>query len=88
MHLDLRQLRHFIALVEYRNFGLAAQSVNISQSAFSRSIQALEQSFGTRLIDLARKPWITSSGESVLYLDVMICVFSGTSTFRVNSFAL
>lgn len=66
MHLDLRQLRHFIALVEYRNFGLAAQSVNISQSAFSRSIQALEQSFGTRLIDRTRNLAPTKKGLIVL----------------------
>lgn len=66
MHLDLRQLRHFIALVEFRNFGLAAQSVNISQSAFSRSIQALEQSFGARLIDRNRNLEPTKKGLIVL----------------------
>ncbi len=66
MHLDLRQLRHFIALVEHRNFGLAAQSVNISQSAFSRSIQALEQSFGARLIDRTRQLEPTKKGLIVL----------------------
>lgn len=66
MHLDLRQLRHFIALVEYRNFGLAAESVSLSQSAFSRSIQALEQSFGTRLIDRTRNLAPTKKGLIVL----------------------
>ncbi|WPO97559.1 LysR family transcriptional regulator [Pseudomonas sp. HR96] len=66
MHLDLRQLRHFIALVEFRNFGLAAQSVNLSPSAFSRSIQALEQSFGTRLLDRTRNLAPTKKGLIVL----------------------
>lgn len=66
MHLDLRQLRHFIALVEHRNFGLAAQAVNISQSAFSRSIQALEQSFGARLVDRTRNLEPTKKGLIVL----------------------
>ncbi|WP_347242398.1 helix-turn-helix domain-containing protein, partial [Vibrio cholerae] len=41
MHIDLRQLRHFIALAEQRSFVAAAAAVNLSQSAFSRSIQAL-----------------------------------------------
>ena len=66
MHLDLRQLRHLIALVEHRNFGLAAESVNLSQSAFSRSIQALEQSFGARLIDRTRNLEPTKKGLIVL----------------------
>ncbi|MBD1586230.1 LysR family transcriptional regulator [Pseudomonas typographi] len=66
MHLDLRQLRHFIALVEHRNFGLAAQAVNLSQSAFSRSIQALEHSFGTRLVDRTRNLAPTKKGLIVL----------------------
>lgn len=66
MHFDLRQLRHFIALNEHRNFGLAAQAVNISQSAFSRSIQALEQSFGARLVDRTRQLAPTKEGLVVL----------------------
>ena len=46
MHIDLRQLRHFIALAEQRSFVAAALTVNLSQSAFSRSIQALEHAAG------------------------------------------
>ncbi|WP_256582083.1 LysR family transcriptional regulator, partial [Pseudomonas sp. DrBHI1] len=46
MHIDLRQLRHFIALVEHRSFVAAAAAVNLSQSAFSRSIQTLEHNVG------------------------------------------
>ena len=55
MHIDLRQLRHFIALVEHRSFVAAAVAVNLSQSAFSRSIQTLEHNVGCRLIDRASK---------------------------------
>jgi DNA-binding transcriptional LysR family regulator len=66
MHIDLRQLRHFIALVEHRNFTVAAQAVNISQSAFSRSIQALEQGFGARLVDRTRNLEPTRKGLVVL----------------------
>ncbi|KAF1046756.1 LysR family transcriptional regulator [Xylophilus sp.] len=66
MHVDLRQLRHFIALVEYRNFTLAAQAVNLSQPAFSRSIQALEQGVGARLVDRNRNLEPTRKGLVVL----------------------
>ncbi|CAG8864552.1 hypothetical protein PS627_01087 [Pseudomonas fluorescens] len=55
MHIDLRQLRHFIALVEHRSFVAAATAVNLSQSAFSRSIQTLEHNVGCRLVDRASK---------------------------------
>lgn len=55
MHIDLRQLRHFIALAEQRSFVAAAAAVNLSQSAFSRSIQALEHSAGCQLVDRGRK---------------------------------
>ncbi len=55
MHIDLRQLRHLLALAEHRSFVAAAGAVNLSQSAFSRSIQALEQSVGCQLVDRASK---------------------------------
>lgn len=66
MHIDLRQLRHFIALIEHRNFTSAAQAMNISQSAFSRSIQSLEQSVGTRLVDRNNRLEPTKKGLIVL----------------------
>jgi DNA-binding transcriptional LysR family regulator len=49
--MDLRQLRHAMALAEARNFQRAADALHISQSALSRSIQALERSLGARLFD-------------------------------------
>ncbi|MCI4183925.1 LysR family transcriptional regulator, partial [Dickeya dianthicola] len=66
MNIDLRQLRHFIALIEHRNFTSAAQAMNISQSAFSRSIQSLEQSVGARLIDRHHHLEPTKKGLLVL----------------------
>ena len=44
--MDLRQLRYFIALNEHRSFVRAADAMGITQPAFSRSIQGLEQEFG------------------------------------------
>lgn len=67
MHIDLRQLRHLIALADHRSFVAAAVAVNLSQSAFSRSIQALEHSVGHQLVDRSRKDLApTQQGQVVL----------------------
>ncbi|GFM79783.1 LysR family transcriptional regulator [Pseudomonas cichorii] len=53
--MDLRQLRYFIALNEHRSFVRAADAMGITQPAFSRSIQGLEQEFGCVLVERANK---------------------------------
>ncbi|KQQ50851.1 LysR family transcriptional regulator [Pseudomonas syringae] len=53
--MDLRQLRYFIALNEHRSFVRGAEAMGITQPAFSRSIQTLEQEFGCVLVDRASK---------------------------------
>lgn len=69
MHLELRQLRHFLALVEHRSFVQAAEAVCLSQSAFSRSIQSLEQAIGYPLIDRHSKQFaLTWQGKKLLPL--------------------
>jgi len=54
MKLDLRQLRHLLALDRHRNFARAAEAVGLTQSALSRSLQSLEDEFGARLFDRDR----------------------------------
>ena len=49
--MDIRRLTHFIALAEEGRFAVAAERVHLSQAAFSRSIQALEQRMGLKLFD-------------------------------------
>jgi DNA-binding transcriptional LysR family regulator len=49
--MDLRRLNHLVALAELRNFGRAAERVNLSQPALSRSIQAAELELGLKLFD-------------------------------------
>jgi DNA-binding transcriptional LysR family regulator len=64
---DLRQLRHFVALAEYGHFARAAEAVNLSQPALSRSIQALEASLGCSLLDRGpRQINLTAHGRLVL----------------------
>jgi len=54
MHLALRQLRHVLALDQFRNFARAADALGLTQPALSRSIQLLERSIGAKLFDRDR----------------------------------
>jgi DNA-binding transcriptional LysR family regulator len=49
--IDLKRLQHLVLLAEELNFSRAAERAFLSQTAFSRSIQALEAEFGMRLFD-------------------------------------
>ena len=65
--MDLRQLRYFVALNEHRSFVRAADAMGITQPAFSRSIQALEQKLGCALVDRGSKELRpTPEGQVVL----------------------
>lgn len=63
----LKQLRHYAALAETRNFGRAAEASNVTQSTLSASIQELEAILGAALVDRTkRKVVLTPLGERVL----------------------
>ncbi len=49
--MDLKRLKHLVALADTRNFGRAALQCHLSQPAFSRSIQAAEEELGLQLFD-------------------------------------
>jgi DNA-binding transcriptional LysR family regulator len=49
--MDIRKLRHVALLSETLHFVRAAERAHLTQSALSRSIQALESSLGLRLFD-------------------------------------
>jgi DNA-binding transcriptional LysR family regulator len=49
--MELRQLRHFVAVVDAGNLSVAAARANLSQPALSRSIKNLELTLGTRLLE-------------------------------------
>ncbi|WP_229219014.1 LysR family transcriptional regulator [Rugamonas brunnea] len=51
MSLKLRQLSHLVLLADELHFARAAERAFLSQSAFSRSIGALEEETGMRLFD-------------------------------------
>ena len=52
--MDIRKLRHAVVLSRFLNFTRAAHDLNISQSALSRSIQALETECRLKLFDRNR----------------------------------
>jgi DNA-binding transcriptional LysR family regulator len=52
--MELRQLRHFVAVVELGNLSAAARRVHISQPALTRSIKTLEDGLGCQLLE--RRP--------------------------------
>ena len=49
--MDIKHLIHVVALADKRNFARAAEQVNLSQPALSRSIQAIEAELGLQLFD-------------------------------------
>lgn len=64
--MDFQKLKHLLAVVEYGTFSLAAQKVNLSQPALSRSIQALEAELGLPLLDRGtRQVHLTPYGACV-----------------------
>lgn len=65
--MELRQLRHFLAVVEAGSFSRAAQALGLSQQALSKSLQALEKSLGVRLLDRSpRATTLTPFGQLLL----------------------
>jgi DNA-binding transcriptional LysR family regulator len=62
--MDIKALMDFVTLTQVANFSRAAELRNLSQSAFSRRIQTLEQWLGTRLVDRNVFPLrLTAEGE-------------------------
>ena len=65
--MNLRHLAHWLALAESGSFSRAAEKLHITQSALSRSIQALEDELGGPLVDrIGKRNELTPLGRSVL----------------------
>ena len=67
MNITLRQLTYFKALAEQRNFGRAAETVNISQPALSVQIREMGTTLGAPLVERrARDVVLTPFGRLIL----------------------
>ena len=65
--LNLRFLRTFVTIADSQGFARAASRLNLTQSAASRQIHALESELGVRLFDrIGRRIKLTSEGEDLL----------------------
>ena len=65
--MDLKRIRHALALAQEMNFIRAAEKVHLSQPAFSRSIQALESQLQIQLFDRSKQGLaITAAGAQFL----------------------
>ena len=64
LNFDLNDLQAFRAVAELSNFRQAAEAVNISQPAFSRRIEKLEEALGVKLLDrTTRRVSLTAVGR-------------------------
>jgi len=64
---ELRHLRYFIAVAEFRSFRRAATALNVSQPTLSHQIAQLELQIGTTLLDRSRRDvHLTAAGQILL----------------------
>lgn len=64
---SMQQLKNFIIYGTYRNFTVAAEAANITQSAFSSQMKKLEDNLGVKLIERSnRGSHLTPDGEAFL----------------------
>src|SRR5262245_25115838 len=65
--MNLRHLRTFVVVADAGGFAAASDRLNLSQSAASRQIQALEAELRVMLFDrIGRRVHLTSEGEDLL----------------------
>lgn len=66
-NVNIKQLEHLLALARTRSFSRAAEQLFITQSALSRSIQALEEELGAPLLDrIGKRNELTPLGKDVV----------------------
>jgi len=71
--METRWLHDFLTLSEVRNFTRASELRNLSQAAFSRRIQGLEQWLGTTLVDRNVFPVrLTAAGERFRHVAIAL----------------
>ena len=97
LNFDLNDLLSFRAVAELGNFRRAAEAVHLSQPAFSRRIDKLEQALGVRLLErTTRRVTLTATGreferkvrELLDELDNTLLGIRGTAATRMGEVTL
>jgi DNA-binding transcriptional LysR family regulator len=79
--IELRLIKHAIALARHRNFARAAESLHLTQPSLSRSIAALEDQLGVQLFDRA-KDGVRPTAFGELLLQRGSALLEGEAGFR------
>jgi LysR family transcriptional regulator, benzoate and cis,cis-muconate-responsive activator of ben and cat genes len=87
--MELRQLKHFVAVGEAGSITAAARDLRLTQPALSRQIKALEEELGTALLERgAHSITLTPAGELLLAEARKLIRFSEAMVEKVQASAL
>ena len=67
--MNTQQLESFLSVAEHLNFARAAEALNITQSAVSRQIHALENELGTKLFHRTSRSVVLTPSGVIFYED-------------------
>jgi LysR family transcriptional regulator, hypochlorite-specific transcription factor HypT len=86
-NMEVKWIEDFVALAQYQSFSRAADMRNVTQSGFSRRIQALEQWVGADLIDRGSYPLTLTPAGSLFKEaadDILRKLFDTRSIIRMD----
>ena len=86
--MELEQLRHFTAAAEAGSLSAAARSLYISHSTICRSVSALEEELGVRLVERDNRfIALTKAGETLREEAEQLLSAADTAAARVRAAA-